>query len=60
MRERIFRSLATITTVGFVLCLTIGIAGGVLGNPVLLGVGIGIASLITLVCLCIRERNLSD
>jgi hypothetical protein len=59
MREKIIRLLAGITTLGFVTSLAIGIAGGVLGNPILLGIGVGIASLITLTCICIRERNLA-
>lgn len=60
MREKVFRALAAITTFGFVTFLALGIAGGVLGNPVLLGVGVGLACVITVGCLCIRERNVTD
>lgn len=60
MRERVFRLLASVTTFGFVGGLVIGIAGGILGNPIMLGIGVGVACFITLGCLCLRERNLND
>ncbi len=58
-KEALFSLTAVGLTLGFIVSLSIGIAGGVVGNPILLAVGVTIASLITVGCLCVRERNIA-
>lgn len=60
MRERTFQFIASGTTLLFVAGICLAIAGGVLGSPILLGVGVGVAALITCGCICIREKNLAN
>ncbi len=43
----------------FVVSLSLAIVGGLSGNVVLLGIGLGIACAITLAGVVIRERNIA-
>jgi hypothetical protein len=52
------QSLATLGVV-FVVSLIVGIVGAVSGNPLMIGVGIGIASMIAVVGIGVRENNLA-
>jgi hypothetical protein len=59
LQERIFALGAVGTTIVFVVAICVGVVGGVSGNPVLLGAGVGVAAVITCGCLVVRERNIA-
>ena len=59
MKEKTFQFTAAAFTLLFVGSIIVAIIGGVSGNPALLAAGLTIASLITVACICIREKNIA-
>ena len=60
IRERLFDIGASTTVLLFVAGIAMATVGGLSGNVVLLGVGLGIAVTITVAGIIARERNLSS
>jgi hypothetical protein len=58
--ETLFAIKANTTTLIFVAGIVMAIVGGLSGNIILLGVGLGIAVTITVGCIVIREKNISS
>lgn len=59
MKEKMLKFTATGITLVFVGSIILAIIGGVSGNPALLAGGVIVASLITVACICIREKNIA-
>lgn len=59
-RERLFEATAMTTVLLFVAGIAMATVGGLSGNAILLGIGLGISVTITVAGLIARERNISS
>jgi hypothetical protein len=59
VKEKLFVAGSLGMSSTFVVSLSLAIVGGLSGNVVLLGIGLGLACAITLAGVVIRERNIA-